>query len=167
MMSIRYLSTDFAVRSALDRADFAAAARHGFATVVNFRPDQEVPGQMTSAEAQRAAHAVGLAYVHIPTSKYDVFADDLVSETARILTATAGPVLAYCASGQRAAILWAAAIARSTPADDVLAALNSAGFDLDFLRDDLEAQADRARWAQSSSDLLPDHSKNVRVSAAA
>jgi hypothetical protein len=57
-----------------------------------------------------------------------------------------GPSLAQCASGLRSAIAWAAASARTQDVDCVLKALEKAGFDLEFLRDDLEAQADRARW---------------------
>ena len=57
-----------------------------------------------------------------------------------------GPVLAHCASGLRSAIAWAAASARTQNVDCVLKALEKAGFDLEFLRDDLEGQADRARW---------------------
>lgn len=57
-----------------------------------------------------------------------------------------GPILAHCKSGLRCAIVWAAAAARSTPVDDVLATLEQAGQDLDFLRDELDAQADRQHW---------------------
>jgi sulfide:quinone oxidoreductase len=57
-----------------------------------------------------------------------------------------GPVVAHCKSGLRSAIVWAAASARSQPVDCVLAALDKAGFDLDVIRDDLDAQADRERW---------------------
>jgi sulfide:quinone oxidoreductase len=57
-----------------------------------------------------------------------------------------GPVLAHCKTGLRSAIAWAAASARSQPVDCVVAALRGAGFDLDALRSDLEAQATRKRW---------------------
>jgi hypothetical protein len=63
-------------------------------------------------------------------------------------------VLAHCKSGLRSAIVWAAASARSQPVDCVLAALAAAGFELDFLRDDLEQQADRKRWLDAPAATL-------------
>ena len=59
-----------------------------------------------------------------------------------------GPVLAHCASGLRSAIAWAAAAARSQPADCVIAALKSAGFDLAALREELEDQRGRRTQRQ-------------------
>ncbi|HEX7075926.1 MAG TPA: sulfur transferase domain-containing protein, partial [Hyphomicrobiaceae bacterium] len=90
---------------------------------------------------------------HIPAGKQDLFADHVVESMADALNALDGPVLAHCYSGLRSAILWAAASARSQPVDCVLAAVRKAGFDLDFLRDELEAQADRKRWLGSSPAL--------------
>jgi sulfide:quinone oxidoreductase len=122
--------------------EFAEAKALGFDKVINFRPDQEAPDQITSTEAEAAAHKAGLAYVRIPVTRNDLFTDEVVSHAAKEF-ATGGRVLGYCASGQRAAIVWAAAASRSLPVDDVLASLRTAGFDLRVIRDDLEAQAHR------------------------
>jgi uncharacterized protein (TIGR01244 family) len=149
MISVTSLTLDVAVAPALTAADFGELAERGFKTVINVRPDGEASGQMTAAEAARAAHAAGLQYLHVPAHKYELFADDVVSLVARTLAEAQRPVLLYCASGQRAAILWAAAMARTVAVNDVLAILKAAGFDLDFLRDDLDAQADRTRWADA------------------
>jgi uncharacterized protein (TIGR01244 family) len=152
MIAITPLTPDAAVSAALTEADFAEAAARGFETVLNVRPDGEAADQLTTALAKRAATAAGLEYVHIPTHKYELFADDIVSGVAHVLASAQGPVLVYCASGQRAAIVWAAAAARTVAVNDVLATLTAAGFDFDFLRDDLEAQADRARWTTAKPD---------------
>lgn len=126
--------------------DYARIAALGYRTVISFLPDAEVAGAPGAAPARRAAEANGLAFVHVPAAKYDLFTDLIVSAAGRALREAKGPVLATCASGQRAAILWAAATARTVPVDAVLATLEAAGFDLAFLRDDLEAQAHRAHW---------------------
>ena len=47
--------------------------------------------------------------------------------------------------------MWAAAKARSIPVDDVLVALEKAGQDLAFLRDELDAQADHQFWAPEAN----------------
>ncbi len=146
MVASTALNASYSVSGSLTEADFQAVARAGFATVINFRPDNETPGQLESQDAAKAARAAGLSYFHIPVAKFNVFADAVVSDTARVFEEAHGPVLGYCASGQRAAIVWAAARARITPVDDVLAALKAAGFELSFLRDDLEAQAGRVHW---------------------
>lgn len=159
MHAVKSLTPSFAVSPALGREDFAAVRALGFATVINFRPDNESAEQISDMDARRAAEAAGLAYVQIPVSKFDVFAEDVVKQTAAALLSAPTPILAYCASGQRAAMVWAAAAARAKPVDTVLKALKSAGLDFGFLRDDLEAQAGRKLWDEhatySSTVALP------------
>ena len=146
------ISPDDAVAPRLDAAGFALASCRGFATIVSFLPDGEISGAMGAAEAKRLAAQHGLAFVHIPAAKYDLFADDVVAQAARVVSQARGPVLGLCASGQRAAIVWAAASARTAPVDDILQALSAAGFEFGFLRDDLDAQAHRCRWQTPGAD---------------
>jgi uncharacterized protein (TIGR01244 family) len=150
MPTIKKISDSLSVSGWLNEQDFAEAKALGFDKVINFRPDHETRDQITSAEAEAAAQKAGLGYVQIPVTKHDLFTDDVVSRAAKEF-ATGSRVLAYCASGQRAAIVWAAAAARVLPVDDVLSSLRAAGFDLRVIRDDLEAQADRGRWSQGES----------------
>ena len=150
MPSIKTISDNVSVSGWLDEEDFAKVRALGFDKVINFRPDNEAPDQISSAEAEAAAHEAGLEYVQIPVTRNDLFTDEVVSRAAREF-ATGGRVLAYCASGQRAAIVWAAATARTLPVDDVLSSLRAGGFDLRLIRDDLEAQADRGRWLKDET----------------
>ncbi|MBR2534722.1 MAG: TIGR01244 family phosphatase [Hyphomicrobium sp.] len=147
------LTPQYVVSAALSDENFAELADRGFKSVINFRPDGEASSQITSDEARDAAAAAGLKYAHIPTTKHDLFADETVALAETTLSQLPGPVLAFCASGQRAAVVWAAVSARSKPVSDVLQTLKTAGLDLEFLRDDLEAQADRARWTQTAVQL--------------
>ena len=148
MAAIRQLTDHFAVCAAPAVSGLDAIAAHGFLTVIDFRTGGEVAdaGTATPAELQRASSAAGLTYVHIPATKHDLLTDAVLAQTSAALQTAADPVLAVCSSGQRAAIVWAAATARSEPVENVLATLARAGFDLAFLRDDLDAQADRQRW---------------------
>ncbi len=95
MIAITPLTPDAAVSAALTEADFAEAAARGFETVLNVRPDGEATDQLTTALAKRAATAAGLEYVHIPTHKYELFADDIVSGVAHVLASRSRPVLVY------------------------------------------------------------------------
>ena len=152
MAKISKVTSDFSVAAALQPEDFAQLASLGFKTVISFLPDQDSRG--LSAHASRGlSEKAGLHFVTIPSFSHEVFTDPVVTAAVAALMSARGPVLAYCSSGQRALIIWAAAQARQRSATSILKQLQSAGFDLDFLRDDLEAQADRARW--NTDRILP------------
>ena len=91
---------------------------------------------------------LGLGFRHVPIIKSEVFSDRVVEGVSQVLAELEGPVLAHCASGVRSAIAWAAAAARTQPADCVIAALKNAGYDLAALRDELEDQRGRAARPQ-------------------
>jgi len=58
-----------------------------------------------------------------------------------LIASTAGPVLAYCASGTRSTVIWALGQTGKMAVDDILATARAAGYDLQSLRPALEAQA--------------------------
>jgi sulfide:quinone oxidoreductase len=143
MPTIIPITPTFAVAAALGADDFAEVARLGFRTVINTRPDGEEDGQTPARHAARQARAAGLDYSHVPATKLDLFADHIVEAMGDALAGADGPVLAHCKSGQRAAIVWAAAQARAGGnVDTLLERLATAGFDLQVVRDELEAIAD-------------------------
>ncbi len=114
--------------------DMAIAAAAGFTTVVNNRPDHEVPGQPEGAAIDAAATAVGLHYVSIPVD-HTGLSSAQVEAMAAVLRATAGPVLAFCRSGTRSATLWAlAAASLGEDADAIIAAAARGGYALGGMR---------------------------------
>lgn len=151
MSKIIQITPSFAVAGQLEPEDFAHAAALGFRTIVNNRPDGEERGQLSAAEGRQAAEENGLAYVHIPATKHDIFTDTVVGQMADVVFAQNGPILAHCKSGQRSAIAWAAAAARGQPVTEVLATLEDAGLDYGFLRDELDKQADRPNWSTDAT----------------
>ena len=153
MEHIVKLTPRFAVTAALSEVDFAEAARLGFKAIVSNRPDDEESGQLSARQEAVLAWRAGLQFRHIPTSKYDLFTNQVVEGMADALAGLEGPILAHCKSGIRSIIVWAAASARTQPVDCVIDTLTKAGQDLEFLRDDLEAQADRKRWLGTSPAL--------------
>jgi uncharacterized protein (TIGR01244 family) len=146
MPHVVHITDDFAVARALGAEDFAEIAAQGFRTVLNFLPDGETKSQLSSDDARHHCEKIGMAYAHVPAQKYSLFTDGVVTPARQAMAALQGPVLAYCSSGQRAAIVWAAVNAQSMPVDTVLGTLTKAGFDFGYIRDDLEQQADRPRW---------------------
>lgn len=146
MEKICYITPHFAVAGELSAVDFKAAAALGFRSVISNRPDGEDTTALTGREEAVHAWRAGMKFAHVPASKLDLLTDTVVEGMGDAIRRLDGPILAHCKSGVRSAIAWAAASARTQPVNCVLAVLQDAGFELDFLRDDLESQADRARW---------------------
>ena len=89
----------------------AEAARIGFKSVINNRPDFEHGAdQPTSAAVESAALAVGLHYRHLPVdSGYQ--SPEQIAAFAQLLKDLPHPVLVFCRSGARSARLYQQAIA--------------------------------------------------------
>ncbi len=125
-------------------ADVAQAKAMGVSLIINNRPEGESPDQVPGSEIEAAARAAGIAYVAIPVT-HAGFSEPQVKAMAAALEGASGPVLAYCRSGTRSALLWALAEA-STGADpeDLTAAAAQAGYDLAPIRALLDMLATRA-----------------------
>lgn len=145
MDTIVFITPTFAVTSTLAPSDFAEVGRLGFRSIVSNRPGEEGAGRVSGHVEAAYAWRAGLGFLRAPAGRPGVITDEAVEGMADALAQLEGPVLAHCSTGLRSAILWAAASARSQPIDCVLAALHRAGFDLDFLREDLLLQAGRKR----------------------
>ena len=87
----------------------AEAARAGFRSVINNRPDFEHgPDQPTNAAIEAAARAVGLEYRFLPVQSAYQSPED-VAAFARLLAELPRPILVFCRSGARSARLFALA----------------------------------------------------------
>jgi uncharacterized protein (TIGR01244 family) len=126
-----------------DMKDIAAA---GYVAVVNNRPDGEALfGQPRTADLKKAAEAAGLAFLDLPFSGPRASADQ-VRALADLLVERPGRIVAFCKSGMRSALLWGAvAIAQGRSTDDVLAAAQHAGQNLEPVR---EIMVDLGQWAR-------------------
>ncbi|WP_120716700.1 TIGR01244 family sulfur transferase [Tsuneonella amylolytica] len=122
-------------------ADVSTAQAMGVALIVNNRPDDEEPGQLTGAAIEAAARGAGLGYVAIPVT-HAGFSMPQVQAMADALAGAEGPVLAYCRSGTRSTLLWALAEAmRGADPEDLARAAAQAGYDLTPVRAAMDALA--------------------------
>jgi uncharacterized protein (TIGR01244 family) len=111
--------------------DMEAVVAAGIELVVNNRPDGEEAGQPSSAEIERAALAAGLRYRHIPVAGA-ITADQVAGMAAAM---DEGKLLAFCRTGTRSALLWAAAARRrGVDAESIVSKAAAAGYDLTALR---------------------------------
>jgi uncharacterized protein (TIGR01244 family) len=110
LLPLRALTADVCVAPQLTPAAMAEAARVGFRSVINNRPDFEHgPGQPTNAEIEAAARAAGLEYRFLPVDG-GYQSPEQVASFAQLLQDLPPPVLAFCRSGARSARLYSLAL---------------------------------------------------------
>ena len=108
-LPFRAVTADFSVAPQLTPEAMAEAARAGYRSVVNNRPDfEEGPHQPTNAGIEAAARAAGLEYRFLPVdSAYQ--SPQEIAAFARLLEELQRPILAFCRSGARSTRLYVAA----------------------------------------------------------
>jgi sulfide:quinone oxidoreductase len=137
VVKIIQLEAGIAVAPQLVESDFAEIARRGFRSVVANRPDGEAPDQLRQAQAATAADRHGLAFRYFPVKSANITDDDVVDTFAHLIDDLPGPILLYCGTSTRSAVLWSQAAAPRLGVDAVLSVAHTAGYDLEFLRDTL------------------------------
>lgn len=114
---MRAVAPDICVAPQLQPEAMAEAARAGFRSVVNNRPDHEFEtDQPTSAAMEAAARAAGLAYRHLPVDG-GYQSPEEAAAFAQMLQELPRPILAFCRSGARSARLYQLAISLHPPQD--------------------------------------------------
>jgi uncharacterized protein (TIGR01244 family) len=109
-LPLRAIAPDICVAPQLTPEAMAEAARVGFKSVVNNRPDFEHgPDQPTSAAVEAAAVAAGLVYRHLPVSG-GYQSPEEIAAMAALLAELPRPLLAFCRSGARSTNLYLQAI---------------------------------------------------------
>lgn len=141
-MDIRPITDSYAVSPQIGPEHLAEIKTRGFTTLICNRPDAEVPPGLHAADMRAAAEAQGLHFVDLPFAHGSLSLELIEAQKAALADAP-GPVLAYCASGNRCSMLWALGEAGSQPTDAILAATRQAGYDLEGLRPQIDAMADR------------------------
>lgn len=137
-MDPKKIDADLSVSPQIELSDLAELKRRGFAGVISNRPDGEDADQPTFDEVARAAVAEGLEARHIPVNGGDIGDADAAQFDAA-LRDVPGPALAFCRSGKRSVSLWALNEAGRRPVAEILRTAEAAGYDIEGLRDRLEA----------------------------
>lgn len=139
-MDIRALTPTYAVSPQIDPSDLPAIKAAGYGTVINNRPDGEIPADLHSATMQAAAEALGLVFIDNQIIGGMMTMENVTAQ-AEAIKAAGGPVLAYCASGNRCSMVWALAHAGQMPTDDLIGIPARFGYQLEGLRSQLDAMA--------------------------
>jgi sulfide:quinone oxidoreductase len=133
------LSDVIAVGEVPTAAEIEILAKAGFQSLLNTQPDGEVQRLMPSSEAAALAAKVGLTYRHVPIESRRP-TDASVVAFAASLADLPRPIYACCYSGARAAAVWALAAADKTKPDDIIVACSRAGYDISFMKAELQAR---------------------------
>jgi len=130
MSDFRRVTDDFTTAPQISVADVAEAARQGFRTIINNRPDGEQPDQPSSAEIEAAAKAAGLAYHYVPVAGGPT--PEQVEAVKQIIAEAETPVLAFCRSGTRSIVTWSIgqAMSGALPRGELVSLGRQAGYDL-------------------------------------
>ena len=104
------IAADVCVAPQLGPTAMSEAARLGFRSVVNNRPDFEHgPDQPSSADMASAAAAAGIEYRHLPVGSGWQSPEEIAAMAA-LLQELPRPLLMFCRSGARSAQLFQAAL---------------------------------------------------------
>lgn len=136
-LTYKRLAPGFAVAPQLEASAVAEAAAEGFRSLINIRHEREQNLPLTSAQTKALAEAKGLSYLHLPVRGSLVTAEEKIKAFEQALDDTPGPVLVYCETGARAAILWAFSATRRMSAEEALAKCLQQGYDLSFFTEQL------------------------------
>ena len=102
MINTRKIDQNFDVTGQLAPAHMANASALGYRTVICMRPDNEGFNQPAFSDMEAAAKAAGIEAIYFPVIPGSMTPDQ-ARKLKTILSGRNGPVLAYCASGNRCA----------------------------------------------------------------
>lgn len=139
-MDIRPITPDYAVSPQIAPSDLPAIKAAGYTTILDNRPDSEIPAELHTPAIRAAAEALGLTFIANPVIGGALTMENVAAQGAAIAAAT-GPVLAYCASGNRCSVVWALAYAGKRPVEELIGLPARHGYQLEHLRPQLEALA--------------------------
>ena len=141
-MAIRKLAENLYISPQLTEADAAEAARLGIKSIICNRPDGEEENQPAYAQVQIWLAAAGIyETAHQPVAAPAITAAD-VKNFHILFSSSEQPVLAYCRTGTRSALLWAChAVQNGTSIADAANAAKAAGIDLSNFAGKLEQAA--------------------------
>ena len=141
-MDLKLIVDGYQTTGQLMPDDIATLAAQGVKTLICNRPDMENPPALQASVFQDLAEQHGIEFVFNPFNGQTLSLAH-VEEQADAIAGSDGPVVAYCASGNRSTVVWALGVAGDRSVDELIAIGNGAGHPFDGLRPMFEAAAAR------------------------
>lgn len=134
------LTDNVSVTGQLTAEDFERLAAAGVKTIINNRPDGEIPMQPRAADLAAAAEKLGLTYHHLPMQ--GGISPGLLEGSVTAYADSPMPIVAFCGSGTRSAALWCFAAVKDRGVDCVLDVVSAQNYHLEQLRGPLKQFAE-------------------------
>ena len=104
-MRVLELAPEVYVCGQVFETDLKLIAKQNVRSIVNNRPDGEMPGQPKSADLAKAAEELGMTFVHFPVESRSV-SEEAAREFASVCEGLERPLLIFSASGVRSTKIW-------------------------------------------------------------
>lgn len=143
-MPIEKIADYLYISKQVDQRITKRIASYGIKTVICNRPDGEEPNQPDFETVKAWLHAAGIENViYMPTIMNDID-DKALAQFQETIANSPAPILAYCRSGTRSAMLWALNQAkRGVEVNSLITAAGLAGIQLESQRERLEEAYNR------------------------
>lgn len=143
-MKIAILTPNVSVISQPEVADIAQLADRGYRSIIGNRPEGETADQPKWRDLKAAATARGMEAVQIPVVASTITEAD-VRKFVQALERLPKPIVAFCRTGTRSALLWALANQGNLSLDERIAIAAKEGYDLKPFRALLSRESTHAR----------------------
>jgi sulfide:quinone oxidoreductase len=104
-MRVLELAPQVYVSGQVFETDLKLIAKQDVRSIVNNRPDDEIPGQPKSADLAKAAEELGMTFVHFPVESRTI-SNEAAEEFARVCDGLKRPLLIFSATGLRSTKIW-------------------------------------------------------------
>ena len=131
-MQIANLSGLYHVSPQISLTDIEFLSEKGFEKVICNRPDFEVPINIQSNVIEKVAKEIGLSFEYHPLTFENMNAENIEKQMS-FLKESKRPILAYCTSGTRCAVIWALGQIGKMPKDEILKITRESGYNLEGL----------------------------------
>ena len=128
-MDIRKITEELSVAPQIRADDVSTIAAVGFRAVICNRPDGESSDQPCCEDIEAAVKTFGMTWRMQPVRSGSVTQAD-ADVFGALMAELPKPVLAYCRSGTRCAMLWCLSQAGKRPVADILERARAAGYDM-------------------------------------
>lgn len=132
-MNLGQIEDGFFVSPQLMPEHLGDLAAQGVKTIINNRPDGERGFYPADAKMAELAAGHGMGYHFIPVNLMGLTIEP-IKAFENVLREASGPIVAYCASGQRSTMIWALASATRKTVDEIITACAAQGHDLSQMR---------------------------------
>jgi len=138
---MKHLHENLYVAGQISAQDFEQLAKAGIKIIINNRPDNEEPNQLSAEQASELAKSHDIEYHFLPMSNNQPLTQETVDSFKNIVDSSSDSILAHCRSGMRSTFIWALGqlVSDNITVDQAIEAATQAGIPLANQRAILES----------------------------